>query len=87
MNDQSRIGTGPIRSIIIGSDPIASGYKISLNQIFKLKGNDEIKVVEIIRDENNYFRFGVVRYVVYASLNGSAPYAWKYYEGVPVTGS
>jgi hypothetical protein len=47
-------------------------------------GADVIEISQIVRDENNFYFFGSVRYVVYAKKN-TVEFPWRYFEGLPVT--
>ena len=80
--------TGNIYSIEIGQPK--NGFKYSVGQKFPFgKGaeRDTIEVVEILRDDNSYYLTGVVRYIIYCTLNGNVDsvFSWKYYDNVPVS--
>ena len=77
-----RITTGPIRRIIVGD--IKDGMSFRVGQPFRA-GDKKIEITEIVRDENNFFLFGSIRYLIYAKDEEGTHKIWKYIENQPVT--
>jgi len=76
------ITIGSIRKIIIGADPL-KGLAVVVGQRHEAKGG--IEITHIVRDEANYYYFGIVRYMIYAKKSDGTKFIWKTFEGVPVT--
>ena len=74
-----------IHSISIPMGALTFTWRVG--QEVKLDGTPGVMVSKIIRDENNFFQFGVIRYIVCVRKPGSEDdIVWKTYEGpIPVT--
>jgi hypothetical protein len=79
-----RTPIGTIYSIKIGLHP-KDGMNFNLGQKIYIS-NDECEISEIVRDENNFFLFGIVRYIIYAKdIKNGNHFVWKTYENVPIS--
>ena len=57
----------------------------SVGQTFKAGAMAGFTVAKILRDENNFHKFGQVRYIVCVSKDGGDEQIWKTYEGpIPI---
>ncbi len=73
----------PIRKITIG-DP-QGGFAFQVGQQVRPKdGGASFKpfeITRIVRDENNYFIFKQIVYIIYAKrLDGGPEFVWNYFE-------
>ena len=46
--------------------------------------NERIRVTKIERDEDAYYLYGDIMYVIYASVNGGKEFIWQVSQGNPV---
>lgn len=71
---------GKIRKIIVGRDP-KDALTYEVGKVFSLPKAETLTVTEIVRDENSFYYFGSVTYIVYAKLSGKGEaIMWKYFE-------
>lgn len=77
---------GKIRKIIIGTNPRSDALVYEIGKRH-LVGDYEIFITDIVRDENNYYYFGNLRYIVFASKekdNSEKSFVWKTLENIPL---
>ena len=73
-----KVSTGIIRKIIIGANPKeALAFEIGRTFITPM---GELKVVEIVEDQANFYFFGNIRYLIYAEKEDKTIFVWKYFE-------
>ena len=77
-----KIPTGVIRKIVLGTNPKDGLSFVVGNDRAKDSGE---KISLILEDENNYHRFGVVRYWIYYKDKKGTEILWKSFTSVPVT--
>lgn len=78
-----KIPTGVIRKIVLGTNP-KDGLSFSIGQEIQKVGSGN-KISLILEDENNYHRFGVVRYWIFFKTEKGEEVLWKSFSGVSVT--
>lgn len=76
--DISRTIFGKIRSITPGELTMGSTYTIAVTGRPLHNG---LTITEIVRDENAYFRFGTIEYLVMAKTQDAEPFLWKIISG------
>jgi hypothetical protein len=80
----SRTFTGKIKKIIIGVDP-KNGVIHAVGQQMRLTKDISIEVTDIVLDEDNYERFGNIRYLIWAKKsNEEESRVFKAVENCPV---
>ena len=78
--DRTPLNNANIRKIIIGD--AKEGLAWVKGQ--KYGRSKEFTITKIIRDENAYFLFGNVTYLVYAKKDNEQEKIWKLFERQPV---
>jgi hypothetical protein len=76
-----RLDLGEIRKITIGD--VKNGFSFSVGTVVNV-GGDEIKISKIVRDENSFFIFGSILYVIYVKNSNGEEKIWNYIENQPV---
>ena len=75
--------TGVIRKLIIGENPKdAMAYEVGRSFGSPV---GELKIVEIVEDQNSYYFFGNIRYLIYVEKTDKSVVVWKYFERMPVS--
>ena len=74
--------TGRIRKLIIGEDP-KNGFSFEVDYTYNTPGG-KLKVVEIMEDQNNYYFFGVIRFIVYVEKEDKSIVVWKYFDNMAI---
>ncbi len=75
-----KIQAGKIRKITIGD--LKTGFSFTVGQKIQA-GSKEIEISEIIRDENNFYFFNVLRYIIYVK-QGDETFIWNTFENHPM---
>lgn len=75
--------TGTIRKIIVGIDPLKA-LAFEVGKEFQTPGG-VLTVTEIIEDQNHFYFFGNIRFLVYAKKGSGNPVVWKHFDNMPVS--
>ena len=87
MSEIHRTFTGRIRSITIGDLMADNQYVISVNNKERIDRDSGLNFVvdEIVRDENAYFLFGRIEYLIYCKVVGTKEvFLWQRFVGYKV---
>ena len=79
-----RIQGGPIYSIGIGNNP-KDLMTWAVGKQWQTPDGNTVVIDEILRDENNFFFFGNLRYLVYVKNKDGDRILWRSYENCPIT--
>lgn len=72
---------GDIRKITIGD--VKEGFSFKVGQEIML-GKDKIFISKIVRNEDSFFIFGSIIYLIYAKGVDGNEFVWNYIENQPV---
>ena len=77
---RTNLSSAKIRKITVG-ELHAQNFTVSVGKSMNINRDDKVFVTQIIRDENAFFLFGAVVYLVYVKRNGKGEEVlWRYFE-------
>jgi hypothetical protein len=77
--DRTLLDNANIRKITVGDSKMGMTYQVKTKY-------GKVRITSIIRDENSFFLFGNIVYLIYAKdLETEEEGLWKYCENQPVT--